>query len=144
MSAPSTLADHPRIRWLFIVAAIWNLSAAGIALAFPDFHAESFYRAGTDLTGHVARMNTQAFWVSVLLFGAGYLVVARDPHKNHGLVFLAAVGKTYVFAIWTIGWFQSEVTVLALAGAIGDLAFAAVFAWFLVRVRRESSAPRRA
>ena len=28
--------------------------------------------------------NTQVFWVSVLFFGLGYGIVARDPGKNHG------------------------------------------------------------
>lgn len=108
-----------------------------MALALPDYHAASFYGSGVEIHGPAGQMNTQAFWVSVLFFGIGYAIVARDPSKNHGLVLVAALGKTYVFVLWTAAWLRSEMTDLALAGAAGDLAFAAAFAWFLLRMRRQ-------
>jgi len=137
MSTGPSLADARGIRWLFAVAAAWNIAAATAALCFPAFHVASFYGSGTEAHGVVAQLHMQAFWVSVLLFGLGYAIVARDPRKNHGIILLAAIGKSYVFVVWTVGWSRSEVTTLGLLGGIGDLLFAGVFAWFLWRVHNE-------
>ncbi len=126
-------------RSLFTVAAVWNLAAAAGALLTPELHRSLFFGSAVEELGSVARLNTQAFWVSVLLFGIGYGIVARDPDRNHGIVLLAALGKTYVFLAWFRYWLAGEVTGFALMGGIGDLVFAALFAWFLLGARRSAT-----
>ena len=130
-------------RWkpFFWIAAAYNCLAAAVALLAPEFHVDQFFGAATAFEGPVAQMNTQAFWVSVLLFGVGYGIVARDPGRNHGILLLAALGKTYVFVVFTASWLGGSMRALALAGGIGDLIFAAGFVWFLWRfdVRRGRS-----
>ncbi len=126
-TAPDLRAWKP----LFYVAATYNIVAAVVALTAPRFHTARFFGPDTAFEGSVALLNTQAFWVSVLLFGVGYWMVARDPSKNHGIVLLAAIGKTYVFAIWAWHYAQGSMTAFALLGGIGDLLFAGIFAVFL-------------
>ena len=46
------------------------------------------------------------------------------------------MGKTCVAALWIAAFAQNTVGFLALAGAVGDLAFAGLFFRFLVAARR--------
>ena len=128
--------DPLRSRPLFYTAAAWNLVAAGVALAAPTFHAEIFFVSGAALASPEAALNTRIMWVSVGLLGFGYWLVARDPRKNHGLVLVAALGKTCVAFLWIAAFAQNTVGILALVGALGDLVFAALFLRFLVAARR--------
>ena len=126
-------------RLLFAIAALWNIAAAAVALLAPDFHRGMFFVYATDPIATIALVNTQAFWVTVLFFGIGYGIVARDPERNHALVLIAALGKIYVFFAWSWHWHAGEMTRFALFGAVGDLVFAALFLWFLRTTRRPES-----
>jgi cytochrome c biogenesis protein CcdA len=77
--------------------------------------------------------------VSVLFFGLGYWLVARDPRKNHGLVLIAAAGKTVVGIRWIMAYMAGVAQPFALIGAIGDLVFAGCFAYFLYGASRSKS-----
>ncbi len=137
--APQELARDEEAglsRWkpFFWIAAAYNCSAAAVALLAPEFHVEQFFAPGTVFEGPVAHVYTQAFWVSVLSFGLGYAIVARDPGRNHGILLLAAFGKTYVFFAFVGAWLAGSMRTFALVGGIGDLIFAAGFVWFLWRV----------
>ena len=102
-----------------------------MALGLPAFHASQFF-IDDAISHHPAfRLNTQAWWMSVVLFGVGYAIVARDPTRNHGIVGLAMVGKTYVGLAWIAGFISGVVGMIGLIGAVGDLVFAAIFAAFL-------------
>ena len=129
-------------RLLFTVAALWNISAAAVALLAPDYHRAMFFGPTADAGGPVGLVNTQVFWVSVLFFGLGYGMVARDPAKNHGLVLVAALGKIWVFLAWSSAWLEGEMTNFAMVGAVGDLVFAVLFMWFLVVGRRANNPGR--
>lgn len=128
--------DALRYRTLFIVAALWNLSAAAVALSAPGFHTETFFGPDATLGDPIAFLNTQIVWVTIALFGIGYGIVAFDPRKNHGIVTLAILGKAYIAVAWTWAWTSGTVAPLALVAATGDLLFAAAFVAFLVRARR--------
>ncbi len=126
-STPDTHTWKP----LFWLAAFYNIAAGTVAVLAPEFHVEQFFGSATLLEGAVAHLYTQAFWVSVLSFGVGYAIVARDPDRNHGILLIAAFGKTYVFFVFTSAWLDGSMRLLALVGGIGDLAFALAFLFFL-------------
>ena len=134
----SALFDPGRYRALFYLAGAWNLSAAAVALGFPEFHAEMLYGGSDSVSSPGAIINARIVWISVAFFGVGYLIVARDPRKNHGLVLIAALGKASVGALWLWGYQAHVVAGLGLAGALGDLIFAGLFAAFLFRARSTS------
>ena len=126
-------------RWLFYLASFWNLSAAIVALAAPDLHAESFYGNAAALSSAdaaVAALNSQLFWVAVLFFALGYWLVAQDPTQNHALVLIAGLGKAAVGLRWIWAYQEGVVTSFALVGAVGDILFAALFMIFLSQHRR--------
>ena len=131
--------DPTRFRVLFYVAALWNLAAASVALWAPAYHARVFFGSDQGLASPDAAMNTQILWVSVAFFGVGYWLVARDPSKNHGLVLIATLGKTYTAILWFGGFLLGTVTSFALLGAAGDLIFAAFFAYFLFRAHTSAN-----
>jgi hypothetical protein len=114
------------------IAAAWNLVGATLTLADMPKHLALFFGPGTVLDTPVALINTYGFWGSVVLFGIGYLVVARRPRENHGIVLLAVLGKIGTFFIWGWAYLQHAVTWLALAGGVGDLIFALIFIRYLV------------
>ncbi len=132
MSAPF---QPERYRLLFYLAALWNVSAALVALAAPEFHAQTFFGSSVSAVDPVSAVDTQIFWVSVLFFGVGYWLVARDPSKNHGLVFIAAAGKTVVGVRWLWAYGEGVMTSFVILGAVGDLVFALLFAVFLMKAR---------
>lgn len=123
---------------VFLTAALWNFSAALVAFWDIDQNAQAFYLLNST-PGPILRINLQIFWWTVLTFGAGYLIVARDPRKNHGLLTVAAAGKLMVGTVWIRGYFDGLVNEIALLGGIGDIAFALVFLSFVWANRKVSS-----
>jgi hypothetical protein len=133
--------DPRRFRGLFYAAAAWNFSAAAVALAAPEFHAQMFFGSADSLEAAGGSINHQIVWISIAFFGLGYLLVARDPRKNHALVLIAAMGKASVGILWVDGYLNHAVSALVLAGAVGDLIFAGLFANFLIRARTLEVSP---
>jgi hypothetical protein len=115
---------------LFAIAAAWNFAAAAGALLTPELHRSLFFTVDNGVSA-MAQINTQGFWVAVLLFGVGYAIVARDPAKNHGLVVVGALGKLYVAVAWSWNFFAGTMKVMPLIGGLGDLVFAGLFLYFL-------------
>ena len=69
--------------------------------------------------------------VLVLLFGATYAWLARQPRIDRPLVAFAAIGKASVFTVILVCWLLGEGSVLGVLAVSGDLALAAIFTWWL-------------
>ena len=116
---------------IFYIAAIYNLSAAIPSLANYSMNLEIYFARSTVPDEFLAFFYHIGFWFSVLIFGIGYLLVARKPSENHGIIILAIIGKIgvgigFIFAYW-IG----KATIMLAIGGFGDLFFAAMFLYFL-------------
>ncbi|WP_372365190.1 hypothetical protein [Candidatus Uabimicrobium sp. HlEnr_7] len=120
------------IQIFFTIAALWNITGAGGALLFPEFHTQLFFELSNSKFDIVAHVNTQAFWVSVLFFGVGYAIVAYNPRKNHGILLIAILGKLYVAVLWSYYWWNGKIKFFGLVGAVGDFVFALLFIAFLL------------
>ena len=105
--------------------AVFNLIAATL-VAFPD-------SAGriVDLPLPVPRLYTTLLCSFIVLFGGVYAWLARRPVIDRPLVTVAAVGKFAVFFIVAAFWLAGNAPPVLVLLASGDLAFAAVFAWWL-------------
>jgi len=68
----------------------------------------------------------------ILLFGGAYAWVASQSRIDRTIVALAAIGKAGAFAIVLILWLAGESTLRGVLAATGDLAFALVFAHWVV------------
>lgn len=127
---------YQRYRIFFVIAGLWNISAGIGALFMPIFHRSLFFSKAVEAPGFIGQLNSHSFWICVLFFGIGSLIVAYRPDKNHGILWMAGFGKTYFFGLWTWYFLQGKITSFALAGAIGDLIFAFLFFGFFVHFKR--------
>jgi hypothetical protein len=68
----------------------------------------------------------------IALFGATYAWLALQPRIDRPLVAFSALGKSGVFAAILVLWLLDLAPARGVAIASGDLAFAGVFAWWLL------------
>jgi hypothetical protein len=119
------------LRKVLWATVVYNVAGAS-AFALP---ASIGQLAGLPLP--VAPIYSVLLAVFVLLFGAAYAWLALQPAIDRPLVGFAAFGKASVFVAAIGLWATGNGPGLFVPGAVGDLIFAAIFAWWL----RAGSAP---
>jgi hypothetical protein len=77
----------------------------------------------------------------VLLFGGVYAWLASRPEIDRPLLAIGAIGKSGVFAVTLVVWLAGASSGRTVLLASGDLAFASLWAWWLVS--RSSTSDRR-
>ena len=112
----------------------------GVGAAFNAFAAAMIALPGS--LGALAALPTGGSlfyrWLLVLfvaLFGRAYGWLALQPVIVRPLVGLAAIGKIGVFIVAIACWSSGEIPATTLPPAVGDLAFAGVFVWWLRATR---------
>lgn len=115
----------PVLRRALWVSVPYNLGGAG-AFAFPD----TFGRL-LGLAGPVPPIYAAGLAFLVVLFAGTYAWLAVQPHIDRPLVAFAAIGKSGFFAVVLACWLAGTASGLAVLATTGDLALAAVFAWWL-------------
>lgn len=115
-------------RGLFAVAAFFNLAVGGAMLAGADRVA-----AQLDVAGAGAPFVMMMTGILIAAFGIGYALVAAAPAKNRGIVWIGAIGKAAVVALAAFQFNAGAVPQNTLLLSMGDLAFVALFAFFLWR-----------
>jgi hypothetical protein len=113
------------IRKVLWATTFYNL-VAGLGFAFP-----STIGRLADLPLPVAPLYSVLLALSVFLFGAAYAWLAMQPTIDRPLVGFAAVGKASVFVAAIVLWSLGDGPGWFVPGAVGDLIFAAIFAWWL-------------
>ncbi len=132
------MRDLRPYRILFLVAFLWNMAGGIVPLLDLESSFQLMYGVSVPVEQSLAYLGWEAFWVSVLLFGVGYLFLALNPLKNHGVVVLAIVGKSYIGLRWILMFLDGSATWFALLGGLGDVAFALVFVVALRALSREA------
>lgn len=84
------------------------------------------------LPGPGPRLYTASLALLVALFAVAYAWLARQPRVERAFVAFAALGKTGFFVVVLACWLLGEVPAQTVVAVSGDLAFAAVFAWWLL------------
>ena len=72
----------------------------------------------------------------VLIFGVAYGWLAMQKQVNRVLVGFAAYAKTGVFALVAMLWVAGQCKGITVLFVTGDLLFAGVFFWWLVKTAR--------
>lgn len=67
----------------------------------------------------------------IVLFATAYLWLAARPSPDRPLVAFFAIGKASVFVLVLVLWIMQQVPLASLVTSLGDLGFAAAFAWWL-------------
>lgn len=75
----------------------------------------------------------RSLWITVFVFGIGFLIVALNPAKHIGIVIMGLLGKL-LFAINVLIKFSDEkVSQMAMSAAILDLIFVLLFGIFIFK-----------
>ena len=123
-------------RW-FYAAAIYNVAWGSGVVLFPG---TLLRMTGMNATGALPLVQVMGMMVGVYAYG--YYLLAREPQRYYGLIWIALAGKTlgplgFVYSAWTgalpwrFGW----------VCAFNDLLWWPVFWRFALRYRREWNAP---
>lgn len=122
-------------RRFFFIAALWNFAGAVPSLIYPEFSLRLFYRLPV-ADFYVVSLNT-VFWAAVLIFGLGYLMVAKRPGRNLGILVMGILAKIGVAVFWYQLFSTDRASVVALLAGIGDILFTLYFLYYLIRGPRE-------
>jgi hypothetical protein len=120
---------------LFSLAALVNL-AVGIGMAVTP--AEVAAQLGVDGRGGPYAITMIGMMIAI--FGVGYAIVARDPARNRGIVWLGVIGKLGAAVLAAALYAQALIPQSTFMMGMGDLVFAALFALFLWPGRARPSA----
>ena len=109
--------QRPRFALLFVIAALWNF--AGALPGFLDSAGMFSREFGRELTDPVLLIVYRGAWGTALLYGFGFLMVARNPVRHTGVVLMGGLGKAF-FALHLLymyleGW-TSELALVVIAG----------------------------
>ncbi len=121
-------------RACFLVAAAWNFAGALPGVFDPaGMFAREF---GHALADPVQVAIYRGAWGTALLYGFGFLMVARDPARHCGVVAMGGMGKV-LFAL-NLAWMYLNgwTSAFAVVVILGDIVFAAVFVAYFLRLRR--------
>ena len=130
------LSDRERTLYarFFVIAALWNF--AGALPGFIDSDGMFAREFGRELTDPVMVVVYRGAWGTALLYGFGFLMVARNPVRHTGVVLMGGLGKAF-FALHLLymylkGW-TSDFALVVIAG---DVVFVAIFVAYFMSVRR--------
>ncbi len=115
-------------RLLFGVASLWNLGAALMLLVNPDF-----LLGRLSIHDDAARLLAQSFASSVGTWGIGYGLIAINAKRFRDFAWLGVLSKTIFFLIYAAAFLTDRIGGPAMAPAVIDLVFAALFLEFLLR-----------
>lgn len=118
---------------LFIPAGLWNLGIGFTGLLFQAFAMNLFFGHGVFTEGFLESAMTRIVMLAIIIFGIGYLMVARNPEENRGIIVLGLLSKFILFAMYTYYFFINMATIWAFLTVLGDLFWGLLFIWFLVR-----------
>jgi len=121
------------------VAAIWNILGSLPAIIAPGINMRLFYGVRTN-DSYTLALN-RGFWIAVLVVGIGYLIVAYDPAKRIGIIWLGIVGKIVVAASWFYYFIIDRATETAVFVALGDSIFTLCFVYYICRGTRNPKFP---
>jgi len=114
------------IRRIFAASAVFNLGGA-LMFAFQD------------TVGRLAALPVPVpvvyrvlLALFVLLFGGAYAWLSRQSNIDRPMVVFSAVGKASSFFATVACWLAGAAPAIAVLAITGDLAFAALFTWWLV------------
>ncbi len=115
-------------RGFFAFASVYNLGVGAIMAAAPERVAGQLGVTGPGGAYAIAMVG-----LLIAVFGVGYAMVSYAPSRNRGIVWIGLIGKLGAVTLGSMQYAAGIVPASTFALAMGDLAFAAMFALFLWR-----------
>ena len=75
----------------------------------------------------------RSLWITVLVFGIGFFIVALNPAKHIGIVIMGFLGKLLFAANVLIQYSNEKVSQIAMTAAVVDLVFVLLFGIFIFK-----------
>ncbi len=125
---------------LFTPAGLWNLSIGFTGLLFQEFAINLFFGDGAYTGEFIAVIMTRIVMLAVIIFGLGYLMVARDPEGNRGVIILGLLSKLILFIMYTYYFMINLATIWAFLAVLGDFFWGILFIWYLCKGNTDSMA----
>ena len=125
------------IRYVLWASVVYNLFGA-LLFAFPSSPLGQF--AGLPVPVPPIYNVLLAFFT--LLFAGAYAWLARQPKIDRPLVGFSAIGKAGAFVVIFILWLFGEAPGRGVLADIGDLIFAGLFAWWLLKAQQDAKLVR--
>ncbi len=121
-------------RSLFVIAALWNFAGAlpGLFDSAGMFEREF----GRNLADPVMVAVYRGAWVTALLYGFGFLIVALNPVRHTGVILMGGLGKGLFalnLAYMCLNGWTSDFAIVVIAG---DIIFFTLFVVYFVRIRQ--------
>lgn len=111
----------------FIAAALFNFIAGVPLLVAPNVELAMMHLPpAPDVMYH------QVTGILVICFGIGYGLVAGDPDRNIGIVWLGTLGKAGVIFLMSQAYLAGTIPFQVFAIAFGDILFVLGFIAFLL------------
>jgi len=133
LSRPAEKAEK-FYRRVFLVGALWNVAGGLFIIIFTDW---IFKLSGLRPPDPP---NYYQSWIALFMtFGIGYYFAYLDMYLNKNIILLGMIGKLAFAAVFIIDIliFKGQIPLFFLIPAIGDLVLAALFASFLIFVRKQ-------
>lgn len=130
------MAREKYYKWLFLVAALWNV-VGGLLLIVLPLITDSVY--GT----FGMAIPTFKLWdiiaaCMIIIFGLGYFLVSGKLDQNRAVVFLGGLSKIVFFILGTVYLIQGSVNwVFYLVVIFPDLVFTGFFIEFIIYSMKE-------
>lgn len=115
---------------LLYLAALWNLSGAGLSLVSIDLHLAMFYTQAPS-PDFILKVYHVCLWGFVAVMGLGYVMAGRNFVQYQGVLWVAIPGKLLASLVWLYAFAIGQGTPLLLVGALGDMAWAGYFVYVL-------------
>lgn len=125
-----------RARWLFVVAALYDMA---LGAAFFVFHEGLFEWLGMAPPPHISYVHLPAVFVFVQ--GVSYAIVAADPLAHPGIVWVGIVYKLSYALLAASYLLTDQIPAMFFAWfGLFDFGFLVAFVWYLRWLRQRASA----
>ncbi len=75
----------------------------------------------------------RSLWITVLVFGIGFFILALNPAKHIGIVIMGLLGKLLFASNVLIQYANEAVSQMAMSAAVIDLVFVLLFGIFIFK-----------
>jgi len=116
---------------MFALGGFWNLGIGFTGLLFTDFAVGLFFEPGVNAETFLGSMMLKIVMLAVIIFGIGYLMVARSIEHNRGLVWLGILSKLILFCFFLWYFIMGKTAILGFLTLCGDFLWSVLFLLFL-------------
>lgn len=122
-------------RVIFLLAGLYTAGGVASGIMNPATGLTDF--TGHSVEGPYSLFFFQSLWLTIFVFGIGYVLVATQPERYPGIIILGALGKLLFASQVVYRHSTGFLSNLALSAALVDLVFVILFGVFIYLFYRQ-------